>query len=311
MHHPWFATALLMVVPAVDAAAQATMEAPVGFERVDLLGSDETLSCITGGAGTPMILLHGWPQTSAEWEPVLPALAAEHTVYACDLPGVRDSTNVDDDFTKAGMADDIHAALAQTDLGPVHLVGHDIGLMVAYAYASAFPDEVASLTVMDAPLPGTPAYDAIVAYPAAWHFAFHKAPEVPERLVTGNVEFYISHFIESLWLSEPRPGAEVIASAVEAYEDPETLRAGFEFYRAFDQDAQDNAVRFETPLPMPVLALNSGGLSPMPYVLEMMRPLADDVTGGAIEGVGHWLPEEAPDEVSSRILAFAAQVDAS
>lgn len=105
-------------------------------------------------------------------------------------------------------------------------------------------------------------------------------------------------------------GQDPVASAVEAYEDPDTLLAGFEFYRAFDQDALDNGANFETPLAMPVLALYSGGLLRKPFVLETMRPLANDVRGGVIEGVGHWLPEEAPKEVSSRILAFASEVDA-
>ena len=292
------------VVLAGPAWAQAVMEPPEGFERVELTGNDETLVCMVGGEGPAMLLLHGWPQTAAEWKPVLPALSAGHTVHACDLPGVRDSTNADDDFTKAGMAEDIHAAVAGAGIGPVHLVGHDIGLMVAYAYASAFPDDVATLTVMDAPLPGTPVYDAIAANPMAWHFAFHMVEEVPEAVVGNSVEFYVRHFMTELWADPAGPPDEVVAASVAAYEDPETLRTGFEWYRAFPQDAEDNAAHFATPLPMPVLALNAGALSPEPYVLQMMEPLASDVTGGAIEGAGHWLTEEAPDDVSSRILEF-------
>lgn len=297
----------LAILLAGPAAAQAVMEPPEGFGRVDLMGADEMLVCMVGGTGSPMLLLHGWPQTAAEWKPVLPALAEAHTVHACDLPGVRDSTNADDDFTKAGMADDIHAALA--DVGPMHVVGHDIGLMVGYAYASAFPDDVLSLTVMDAPLPGTRAFDAIAADPRAWHFAFHAAPEVPERIVGNDVAYYVTHFMREPWVSEPGPNEEQLAPFVAAYEDPDTLRAGFEFYRAFPQDAEDNAAKLKTPLAMPVLALNAGGLSPEPHVLRMMEPLASDVRGGAIEGAGHWLPEEAPDEVARRILDFTAEVD--
>ena len=300
---------LLLVLLGGPAFAQATMEPPEGFERVDLPGNDEVLTCMTGGSGTPMILLHGWPQTAAEWKPILGDLAAVHTVYACDLPGVRDSTNADEDYTKAGMADDVHAAMASAGIGPVHLVGHDIGLMVAYAYASAFPDDVASLAIMDAPLPGTPAFDAIGANPSAWHFVFHAVPEVPEAVVGNSVEFYLTHFIEELWKSEPRPTAEQIAPFVEAYSDPDTLHTGFEWYRAFPQDAEDNAAHFDTPLPMPVLALSSGELTPTPYVLEMMEPLAEDVRGGAIEGSGHWLAEEVPDMVADRLLALTAEVE--
>lgn len=284
--------------------AQAVMEPTESFERVELAGNDEILTCMVGGDGPPMLLLHGWPQTAAEWKPVLPALSAQYTVHACDLPGIRDSTNVDDDFTKAGMADDIHAAIEDAGIGPVHLVGHDIGLMIAYAYASAFPEDVATLAVMDAPLPGTPVYDFIASDPRAWHFAFHMVEEVPEAVVGNSVDFYIRHFMTELWADPAGPPDEVVAASVEAYEDPETLRTGFEWYRAFPQDAEDNAARIRTPLSMPVLALNAGALSLEPYVLQMMEAVATNVTGGAIEGAGHWLTEEAPDAVSSRILDF-------
>lgn len=301
--------AALLALPGI-AAAQATMTPPDGFGRVDLVGNDETLSCMRGGSGTPMLLLHGWPQTAAEWKPVLPALAEVHDVWACDLPGVRDSTNDDGDATKAGIADDIHAAFAGADLGPIHLVGHDIGLMVAYAFASAFPEDVASLTLMDAPLPGTEAFDQIEANPSAWHFDFHQVEEVPEGVVGNSVRFYVEHFISELWADPAGPPDEVIDASAEAYADPGTLSTGFDWYRTFPQDAEDNALGFETPLPMPVLALNAGAISPGPYVLQMMQPLAEDVRGGAIEGAGHWLTEEAPDEVASRILALTAEVDA-
>ena len=301
--------ALTLVALPNAAIAQATLEPPEGFERVELAGQDETLVCTTGGSGSPMLLLHGWPQTAHEWTPILPALAERHTVYACDLPGIRESTNVDDDFTKAGMANDVHAAFAGAGIGPVHLVGHDIGLMVGYAYASAFPDDVASLTVIDAALPGTPAFEAIAADPRAWHFAFHQAPEVPERIVGNHVPFYIEHFIRSLWMTGDGPSEEHVAPYVEAYSDPETLRAGFEFYRALSQDAEDNAAAFGTPLAVPVLALNGGALAPEPYVLRMMEPLAEDVRGGAIEGSGHWVSEEAPDALAERLLAFLAEVE--
>ena len=303
------ACAVVPTIAPTIASAQATMTPPDGFERVELTGNDETLVCMRGGSGTPMLLLHGWPQTAAEWKPVLPALSAEHEIYACDLPGVRDSTNVDDDFTKAGIADDIRAAFSEAGVGPMHVVGHDIGMMVGYAYASAFPGDVVSLTVMDAPLPGTDAFDQIEAYPSAWHFDFHQVEEVPEAVVGNSVDFYIRHFMTELWADPAGPPDEVVAASVEAYSDPDTLHTGFEWYRAFARDAEDNEAKFAEPLTVPVLALNAGAISPSPYVLEMMRPLASNVRGGAIEGAGHWLTEEAPDEVSTRILAFTSEVD--
>jgi pimeloyl-ACP methyl ester carboxylesterase len=161
---------------------------------------------------------------------------------------------------------------------------------------------------MDAPLPGTPAYAQLATDPRAWHFAFHMAPEVPERIVANDVEFYVTHFIESLWMSEERPTAEEMAPYVEAYSEPDTLRAGFEFYRSFPQDAESNASKITSPLPMPVLALN-GGLIPQPWMLEMMRPLATDVRGGVVEGSGHWISEEQPEALLAELTAFLDEVD--
>jgi pimeloyl-ACP methyl ester carboxylesterase len=183
-------------------------------------------------------------------------------------------------------------------------VGHDIGLMVAYAYASDFPEDVASLTIMDAPLPGTPFYAQLLQDPQAWHFPFHMAPDVPERIVGNDVEFYVTHFVESLWLSEGGPTEEQLAPSVEAYSDPDALRAGFEFYRAMPQDAEDNVERLARPLPMPVLALSGGLMAPFPWALEMMRPLATDLRGAMIEGSGHWIPEEQPEALLRELTAF-------
>lgn len=310
MRIPTLTTAFTVAFSAT-AFAQATMEPPKGFVRVDLKGNGETLVCTTGGVGSPMLLLHGWPQTAAEWNAMLPALAERHTVYACDLPGIRDSTNHDDDFAKADMAEDIHAALTDAAIEPMHVVGHDIGVMVAYAFADAYPESTLSLTLMESALPGTEAFDTISANPDIWHFAFHQAPDVPERIVGNDVEYYVTYFMTTFWFTEPGPTPEDIAPFVEAYKDPDTLHAGFEFYRAFEEDADHNRGTFETPLLMPVLALNGGELWPEPYLLEMMEPLAAHVEGGVIEGAGHWLPEERPEDLTQRILAFARESEAN
>ncbi len=300
------ALSLCLICTGGSAFAQATMRLPDGFDAVTFVGNDETLSCMTSGEGPALVLLHGWPETANEWDAVAPILASDHTVYACDLPGVRASTNEDDDFTKAGMADDIHAALTAGGVGPVHMVGHDIGLMVAYAYASAFPEDVTTLTVIDAPLPGTPAYEAIAADPRAWHFAFHAVEEVPEAIVGNSVDYYLDHFIREIWAAEDVSPDDAIADSVAAYSSPDTLRTGFEWYRAFPQDAEDNAEKAITPLDMPVLALNAGALSPAPYVLQMMQALGTNVTGGAIEGSGHWIPHEMPGVLAARISEFVS-----
>ena len=291
---------------AASVYAQQTMEPIDGFERVDLGADEETLVCMRGGSGEPVLLLHGWPQTAAEWKPVLGRLAERHAVYACDLPGIRESTNADEDFTKAGMAADIHAAFEAAGIGPLHLVGHDIGGMIAYPYAHAFPEDVATVSILEVPLPGTSTFEQTMDSPMAWHFHFNAVPEVPERIVANDVDYFVDHFIRSFWRSGDGPTAEHLDPYVAANRDLETLKAGFEFYRALEQDAKDNEAKFATPLSVPVLGLSGGALAPVPYVMEMMEPLAGNVEGGAIDGAGHWLAEEAPEALADRLLEFFA-----
>lgn len=107
------------------------------------------------------------------------------------------------------------------------------------------------------------------------------------------------------------PPREEVARYVRAYSDPGTMSAGFGFYRAFQQDAKDNAAFMRAKLAMPVLALSAGKLAPAPYVLEMLRPLGTDVTGGAVEGAGHWLNEEEPDAVARLLVEHFRRADAA
>lgn len=296
--------AVSMGAISASASAHEPMRVPAGFEPVNFSADGETLSCMKGGTGDPVLLLHGWPETANEWDKVGTILARTNMVLACDLPGVRMSTNLDDDFSKKDMSADIHAALQAAGIGPAHIVGHDIGLMVAFSYAAQFPDDVMTLTVIDAPLPGTPIYEFITADPRSWHFVFHNTAEVPEMVVGNNVRPYIEHFINSFWGNDAVNSGAAIAASVSAYSDPVTLRSGFEFYRAFAQDVEDNRIFTASKLPMPVLALSGGANSPEPYVLQMMAPLANDVTGGSIEGAGHWLSHEKPEELARRIGTF-------
>lgn len=286
--------------PAADAAL-----VPSGFASAEVMAGDQRFRYVRGGAGEMVALLHGWPPTWAEWREVMPVLAdAGYDVIALDLPGVGRSTNPDDDFSKAALARDLHAFLAEIGVERAHVVGHDIGAMIVYAYAAQFPEGTATLTFLDAPLLGTPVYDKMRQDPRAWPFAFRNAAEFPEALVTGREAFYIGQFVRELAASPASPDVEDIAVSVEAYEDLATLRAGFEWYRAFEQDAGDNAAFLAEPLAMPVLGLNgdahTGG---WPYVVQMLEPVAPQLTGGLIAGPGHWIPEEQPELLAEALVA--------
>lgn len=266
-----------------------------------LEGNSEVFECeVTGPRDAQaIVLLHGWPQTLEEWDTVAPTLASEYRVFACNLPGVGRSTNADGDFTKVDMARDIHAALSRGGIGPVHLVGHDIGLMVAYAYASDYPENVDTLTLIDAPIPGTETYARTAEQ--AWHFDFHMVPEVPEMVVGDSVSAYVRHFIKEYGKATEEELERLMRVSETAYEDPETLRAGFEWYRAMPQDVKDNKARFATKLRMPVLGISSG-LAPNAYVAEMLGPLAINVESEHFTDSGHWIPEEASNRTANAIL---------
>ena len=149
----------------------------------------------------------------------------------------------------------------------------------------------------------TPIFDAISADPRAWHFSFHAAADVPERLTAGNEAFYYGHFMEEMDAGAGGITDHEIGVTVDAYSNPANAAAGFEWYRAFPRDAEQNAIFMETPLEMPVLGLNAERLAPFPYVVQMMEPIATTVEGQALDS-GHWIPETRPEELSALLAAF-------
>ncbi|HET9948220.1 MAG TPA: alpha/beta hydrolase [Longimicrobiales bacterium] len=268
------------------------------------------LHYVTAGAGDrTVVLLHGFPQTWWEWRHVLPAIAeAGFRVVAPDYRGAGNSWRPPVGYDKRTMAEDVRRLLRE-HLGIVDrvaLVGHDIGLMVAYAYAQAHRDEVSHLVVIDAPLPGTQVFDRLRNDPRVWHFAFHGARDVAEMLVAGRERPYLQAFINAR-ISDPSAiGASDLDVYVSAYSAPGAMRAGFEAYRAFDRDAADNreALVRNGKLTIPVLAVWGSKSTSGPLVGEMMREVADDVTGVRVPGTGHWIPEENPAALLGELLEF-------
>jgi pimeloyl-ACP methyl ester carboxylesterase len=265
---------------------------------------------VTAGDGPrTVLLLHGFPQTWWEWRRAIPPLvAAGFRVVAPDYRGAGDSWRPAGGYDKWTMAADLHRLL-RDHLGhrePVAVVGHDIGLMVAYAYAQRFRDDVSHLVVVDAPLPGTAVFDRLRADPRVWHFAFHGARDVAELLVAERERPYLQAFFGARVAD---PGAITGADLdvyVAAYSAPGAMRAGFELYRAFDRDAADNraALAANGPLTVPVLAVGGEISTSGPVVEEMMREVADDVTGVRVPGTAHWVPEENPGAFAEALLGF-------
>ncbi|HYO70419.1 MAG TPA: alpha/beta hydrolase, partial [Archangium sp.] len=277
-----------------------------GFSHGTAQVNGITLHYVRGGSGTPLVLLHGWPETWFEWHRIMPALAGHYTVIAPDLRGAGESSKPEDGYTKRQMADDIHQLVRALGFEnePIYLAGHDIGLMVAYAYAAQFPEGVRKLVLMDAPLPGVePFWNFILTDPRSWHFDFHAEPDVSVPLVQGHERDYLTSFYKKFAYDKEAFTEEEIREATRAYSAPGALAAGFKWYAAFPQDAQDNQVFMQRKLTMPVLALG-GEASSGAFIVPMVQQVAEDVTGGAIPRSGHWLAQEQPEALVQRLKDF-------
>jgi len=278
------------------------------------ISTDLRLHYVTAGAGArTVVLLHGFPQTWWAWRHVWPPLvAAGFHVVAIDYRGAGRSWRPQAGYDKRTMAQDLEQLLRDhlRITGPVALVGHDIGLMVAYAYAQAYRDAVSHLAIIDAPLPGTSVFERVRANPRVWHFAFHNARDVAESLVAGRERLYLQAFFDARVFDPSAIGEAGLDHYVAAYAAPGAMRAAFELYRAFGQDAVDNqqALRDHGKLTIPVLALWGALSNSGPLLESMMQEVAERVTGREIARSGHWIPEENPAALADALLAFLDEV---
>jgi len=265
------------------------------------------LHYVIGGHGDPVVLLHGWPETWYAWHKVMPALAKNYTVIAPDLRGLGDSSKPLTGYDGKTLAEDIHQLVGKLGFKTIFLVGHDIGTQVAYSYAAAHPTEVKRLAVMELPIPG---FTPPVLEGKIWWFVFHQTPDVPEALVQGKESIYLSWFYQNLAYNPAGITQAAINDYVNHYSAPGAMRAGFEHYRAFPQDAIQNQNYSKTKLTMPVLALGAGylpafgGNITMQTIVYGMKLLAQNVQGVTVPNSGHFIPEEQPDFVVKSLNNF-------
>src|SRR2546428_11464156 len=212
------------------------------------------LHYLTAGHGTPLILLHGYAETSLMWKPIIPGLAERFTVIAPDLPGIGDSAIPAHGLDMKSAAIRIHELAKSLGVQKAEVVGHDIGLMVAYAYAAQFPTEVTKLVLMDAFLPGVEGWEAVYNNPNIWHFRFNGP--TPEALVQGRERIYFEYFWNNFAVDKtcsiPEAGRKAYAAA---YARPGRMRAGWAYFVSFPQAAKDFAQLSHTKLTMPVLSI--------------------------------------------------------
>lgn len=298
---PRAATALLMLL-ALQSIGHAAENDAIQSHSATVNGV--TLHYLQTGKGreSPVVLLHGYAETSYMWRPLMPKLADRHVVIAPDLRGAGSSSKPEGGYDKKTMAQDIHALVKSLGYPKVKIVGHDIGLMVAYAYAAQYPDEVESIVLMDAFLPGVGDWTKVWLLRDLWHFHFYG--ETPLKLVDGRERTYFEHFWNDFAADRTRsiPEADRQFYAAE-YAKPGGMRAGFEYFKSFEQDAKDFAVFAQTKLQMPMLVM-SGEKAGGQFLIDQGRLVDTNVEGVIIKGSGHWLMEEAPEQTIPALVAF-------
>jgi pimeloyl-ACP methyl ester carboxylesterase len=254
------------------------------------------------GRGPTVILLHGYAETSRMWMPILPVLAQRFTVIAPDLPGIGDSAIPVDGLDMKSAAIRVHELVRSLGISKARVVGHDIGLMVAYAYAAQFPAETEKLVVMDAFLPGVAGWEGVYNNPDLWHFRFHGP--TPAALVQGRERAYFDYYWNDFAADKSHsiPEADRVAYAA-AYARPGRMMSGWGYFSSFQQAARDFAQVSQTKLTMPVLSI--GGEKSLGTVLgEQMKLVASDVTVILLKNTGHWLMEENPKETTEALVKF-------
>jgi pimeloyl-ACP methyl ester carboxylesterase len=263
---------------------------------------DAAISVTAGGSGPAVVLLHGYAEDSRMWKPLAVALAPRFTVIVPDLPGIGNSSIPASGLDMVTSAHRIRDAVNALGYREVRVVGHDIGLMVAYAYAATYRSEVNRLALMDAFLPGVAGWEPIYDNPGTWHFRFYGP--TPLALVEGRERTYFEHFWNDFAADRTRsiPETERQEYAA-AYARPGRMAAGFAYFASFPRTAAAFAELAKTRLTMPVLSI--GGEKSLGVELgDQARLVAEDATVLVVKSAGHWLMEEQPKETMAGLTSF-------
>ena len=295
--------------PATATAAQAAT-IPGVTHHTALVSEGLPLHYVRAGQGEPLVLLHGWPQSWYQWRKVIPALAAHYTVIAPDLRGFADSGKPAAGYDTRTLADDIFQLTRQLGYERVFLAGHDVGAIVAYAYAAAHRESVRRLVYIDEPLPGF-TYEKLAAFSPEtsvnggfWWATFHMLPDLPELLVQGRERVYLSWFYNALSYDKAAIDPEALDEYTRAYSVAGAMRASLGFYRSIFTSAAQNQASARQKLTIPVLALGAApfGIGPVP--IGDMNAVAENVRGAVIEPCGHFIAEERPEWLIDQLLGF-------
>jgi len=286
---------------------------PAGFTNTFTSRYVETgelrLHAVTGGNGPPLLLVHGWPQTWYAWRMLMPALARDFTVIAVDQRGIGLSGKPRSGYDTATLANDLVALMDVLGHQRFALYGTDVGMPIAYALAADHRDRVDRLAVSEAPLPGISPSPPLFLPPPLnarlWHLAFNQLPRINEQLVTGREDIFFGAEFDASAGTNKLPDHAVRYYIDTLAADPDHLRGSFGFYRAIPTTIAQNEKRKERPLTLPVLAIG-GAESSGEGVGNTMKLAAGDVQTVVLTGSGHWVAEQAPEQLLAALTAFLA-----
>jgi pimeloyl-ACP methyl ester carboxylesterase len=275
---------------------------PEGVYRQDIKTDDVTIHTRIGGRGPAVVMLHGFGTTGDMWASVASALVDTHTVIAPDLRGLGLSSKPSGGYDKKTQSGDIAHVLDVLGVERADFVTHDIGNMVGYAFAAAYPDRVRRFVLIDAPIPGIGPWEQVTQDPTMWQFGF-GGPDM-ERLVDGRERIYLDRFWNEYSLHPERFDEGKRQHYAELYSMPGAMRAGFAQFRAFPQDAIDNkALLAKGKLTMPVLAIGGESASGS-MMATVMRFAAENVEEAIVPDSGHWITEENPSATTKLVIDF-------
>jgi len=297
---------LATVATSIASADARVVPFPASFHTQQIVTNGTTIFVRVGGAGSAVVLLHGFGDTGDMWEPLAEVLAKRHTVIVPDLRGMGLSGHPETGYTKKNQAQDVSGILDTLKFGTTDLVTHDIGNMVGYALAAQFPARVTRWVVIDAPLPGIGNWNQILLSPMLWHFNF-RGPDV-ERLVSGRERIYLDRFYNELSADRTKIDELTRQHYASLYARPHAMHDAFEQFGAFNQDAIDNKEFLAKygKLELPILALGgekSFGLGEA----EDLKYVATNVQAGVIPRSGHWVMDENPQATIRLVSDFLAK----
>ncbi|MGI0482272.1 alpha/beta fold hydrolase [Geminocystis sp. CENA526] len=276
---------------------------PSGFNHTYTKVNDITLHAVEGGTGKPLVLLGGWPQTCYVWRLLLEPLSKYFHVIALDLRGQGDSDIPENGYDCATSAQEVINFMAQKQITSFYLVGHDVGAWVAFSILKLFPQQIEGLGLIDAAIPGLVSNDFFSLENAGkvWQFYFHKVPDLADSLVKGKEKEYLSWYFSNKSRRKENLSADSIEYYVSYYSRPYAMKAGFLWYASLEENIKTNTLTPETRFSQPIFTMG-GEFATKSLIYNGLAPYAENITNYVIEGCGHYIPEEAPEDIIKAIM---------